>query len=170
MIINYVKLLITLTILHNRLRAKPGVSEIQVIKDYDQLPLINCYAGKLNQVFMNILSNAIDAVEERNQQQAMTGEKYVGKISIHIAIVRENWVAIWIVDNGYGIPPDIQYKLFDPFFTTKEIGKGTGLGLSISYQIVVEYHGGNLICNSQSGEGTEFIIEMPIRQSLSQAI
>ncbi|WP_375341162.1 sensor histidine kinase [Okeania sp. SIO1I7] len=119
---------------------------------------------------MNILSNAIDAVEERNQQQAMTGEKYVGKISIHIAIVRENWVAIWIVDNGYGIPPDIQYKLFDPFFTTKEIGKGTGLGLSISYQIVVEYHGGNLICNSQSGEGTEFIIEMPIRQSLSQAI
>ncbi|NER02701.1 MAG: GAF domain-containing protein, partial [Okeania sp. SIO3C4] len=160
----------TLTILHNRLIAKPGTSEIQVIKDYDQLPLINCYAGELNQVFMNILSNAIDAVEERCQQQTMREEKYIGEISIHTAIVKENWVKIRITDNGYGIPPDIQSKLFDPFFTTKKIGKGTGLGLSISYQIVVKHHGGNLICNSQFGEETEFIIEIPIRQSLSQAI
>ncbi|NES67349.1 MAG: HAMP domain-containing histidine kinase [Okeania sp. SIO2D1] len=160
----------TLTILHNRLRAKPDASEIQVIKDYDQLPLINCYAGELNQVFMNILSNAIDAVEEQNQQQTMTEKKYIGKISINTAIVREDWVAIRIVDNGYGISPDIQPKLFDPFFTTKKIGKGTGLGLSISYQIVVKHHGGNLICNSKFGEGTEFIIEIPMRQSLSQAI
>lgn len=157
----------TLTILHNRLRAKPGASEIQAVKEYGQLPLINCYAGELNQVFMNILSNAIDAVAERNQQQAMAGETYIGTINIHTAIVRENWLAIRITDNGYGIPPDIQSKLFDPFFTTKEIGKGTGLGLSISYQIVVERHGGNLICNSQSGEGTEFMIEIPIRQSSS---
>ncbi|NEO57240.1 MAG: GAF domain-containing protein [Okeania sp. SIO3B5] len=158
----------TLTILHNRLRAKPDASEIQVIKDYHQLPLINCYAGELNQVFMNILSNAIDAVEEQNQRQTMTGKKYTGKISINTAIVREDWVVIRIVDNGYGISPDIQPKLFDPFFTTKKIGKGTGLGLSISYQIVVKHHGGNLICNSKSGEWTEFIIEIPIRQSFKR--
>ena len=158
----------TLTILHNRLKPKPGTTEIQVIKNYGQLPLINCYAGELNQVFMNILSNAIDAVEEKNQQQTMTGKKYTGKISINTAIVKKNWVVIRIVDNGYGISPDIQSKLFDPFFTTKKIGKGTGLGLSISYQIVVKHHGGNLICNSKSGEETEFIIEIPIRQSFQR--
>ena len=160
----------TLTILDNRLKAKPESPAIQVIREYNNLPLVNCYAGELNQVFMNILTNAIDAVEEQNKQQTITGKTYFGTIKIHTAIIRENWVGIRITDNGCGIPTDIHSKLFDPFFTTKKVGKGTGLGLSISYQIVVERHSGNLIYNSKQGAGTEFIIEIPIQQSSSQAV
>ena len=157
----------TLIILRNRMNAKPDFLEIKVIKEYEKLPLVECYAGEINQVFMNIFSNAIDAIEERKKQQQRTENNDFGTISIHTTIVRENWVAIRITDDGWGIPADIHSKLFDPFFTTKEIGKGTGLGLSISYQIVVEHHGGHLICNSQLGEGTEFIVEIPIKQSSS---
>ncbi|MBE9005859.1 PAS domain S-box protein [Fortiea sp. LEGE XX443] len=147
----------TLMILHNRLKCKPDHPEIEIIKEYGNLPLVECYPGQLNQVFMNILSNAIDALDE-----AFIGEQ--GEISIYTEVIDNNRVAIHISDNGMGIPQHVISKLFDPFFTTKDVGKGTGLGLSISYQIVVDRHGGKLSCNSTLGKGTEFIIEIPVIQ------
>ncbi|MDB9380252.1 PAS domain S-box protein, partial [Nodularia sphaerocarpa] len=147
----------TLMILQNRLKVKPNHPEILVIKEYGNLPAVECYPGQLNQVFMNILSNAIDAVEEQ-----FIGEQ--GEIHIITEVVNTNRVAIRIADNGRGIHQKILPKLFDPFFTTKAVGKGTGLGLSISYQIIVDKHCGNLSCNSIPGEGTEFVIEIPIHQ------
>ncbi len=152
----------TLMILHNRLKAKPDHPEISVIKEYAQLPLIDCYPGQLNQVFMNILSNAIDVLEESlaNNFEQLTNPQ----IQICTEVINRNCVAIRISDNGKGIPPAIRAKLFDPFFTTKDVGKGTGLGLSISYQIVVDRHGGKLSCNSIPGQGAEFVIEIPVTQ------
>lgn len=151
----------TLMILHNRLKAKQDNPEIVVIKDYGNLPLIDCYPGQLNQVFMNLLSNAIDAVEE----SVVIGKSSVATPTIRIrSAVINKWVRITIADNGVGIPQEILSKLFDPFFTTKSVGKGTGLGLSISYQIVVNRHNGKLYCNSTLGEGAEFVIEIPIHQ------
>ncbi|WP_414543860.1 PAS domain S-box protein [Nostoc sp. CCY0012] len=147
----------TLMILQNRLKAKSNHAEILVIKEYAQLPLVECYPGQLNQVFMNLLSNAIDALEE-----SFVGEQ--GQIRICTEVVNHHRIAIRIVDNGGGIPKKILAKLFDPFFTTKDVGKGTGLGLSISYQIVVDKHKGDLSCNSILGQGAEFIIEIPIHQ------
>ena len=147
----------TLMILYKRLKAKPSQSEILVIKEYGNLPKIKCYPGQLNQVFMNILSNAIDAVEEY-----CIGEQ--GQIHINTEVINANTVAIRIADNGGGIPQNVLSKIFDPFFTTKDVGKGTGLGLSISYQIIVDKHKGNLSCNSIIGEGSEFVIEIPIDQ------
>lgn len=161
----------TLTILHHRLKARPEHPGIKVIKEYGQLPAIECYAGQLNQVFMNILSNAIDALDEYHQQSC-----FVGKINqpatIHIStqIFKDNWMRIRIKDNGPGIKEEVKSKLFEPFFTTKPVGKGTGLGLSISYQIVVEKHGGKLHCQSVPGEGTEFLIEIPIQQRVEPAM
>jgi PAS domain S-box-containing protein len=147
----------TLLILNHRLKAKSGHTEIQVIRDYGHLPEILCYAGELNQVFMNILSNAIDALEE-----GMNHGKKVQNPRILIATTAtENWVKIRIQDNGSGMPTEVKNKIFDPFFTTKPVGKGTGLGLSISYQIVVKKHGGTLECFSQLDRGTEFLISLP---------
>ncbi|MDJ0676382.1 MAG: PAS domain S-box protein [Calothrix sp. MO_167.B42] len=155
----------TLMILQNRLKATPECPEISVVKEYGFLPPVECYPGQLNQVFMNILANAIDALEEYNQQRTynemIANPSY---IRIYTDVIADNWVAIHISDNGVGIIPETQTKLFDPFFTTKDVGKGTGLGLSISYQIVVEKHGGKLSCQSTLGKGTEFAIEMPIVQ------
>lgn len=160
----------TLTILHHRLKAKPEQPEIEVVKDYGQLPPIECHAGQLNQVFMNILSNAIDALEESNQHRSFAEIKqHPNRIQIYTKVIDENWVAIYISDNGRGVCENIEPKLFDPFFTTKPIGKGTGLGLSISYQIIVEKHGGRLYCQPVSGKGIEFVIEIPIRQQVCQA-
>jgi PAS domain S-box-containing protein len=147
----------TLMILHNRLKFKPDHPEILVVKEYGNLPLIECYSGQLNQVFMNILSNAIDALDE-----SCVGEQ--GQINICTEVINSNQICIRISDNGKGIPQYVISKLFDPFFTTKDVGKGTGLGLSISYQIVVDRHGGKLSCNSEPGQGAEFIIEIPITQ------
>ncbi|HAX78488.1 MAG TPA: hypothetical protein DCY88_22325, partial [Cyanobacteria bacterium UBA11372] len=151
----------TLLILQNRLKAKPDRSEIQAFKEYGNLPQIECYAGQLNQVFMNLLTNAIDALEEvianRPFYQSPT-------IRIRTEILNKNWIQIKICDNGCGIPEQVKNRLFDPFFTTKPVGKGTGLGLAISYQIVVEKHGGQLNCTSAPGQGTEFAIAIPIRQ------
>lgn len=147
----------TLMILQNRLKAKPNHPEIEVIKEYGKLPLVECYPGQMNQVFMNLLSNAIDVLEE-----FFVGEQ--GQIHICTEVLNSNWIAIKIADNGRGIPEKILSKLFDPFFTTKAVGKGTGLGLSISYQIVVDKHLGNLSCNSTPGQGTEFVIEIPVNQ------
>lgn len=152
----------TLMILHNRLKAKPEHPEIFVIKEYGKLPAVECYPGQLNQVFMNIFANSIDALEDsfvKNKE-----EKANPQICIITEVVNSNWIVIKIADNGQGIPPEILSKLFDPFFTTKDVGKGTGLGLSISYQIVVNKHGGKLSCHSILGQGAEFVLEIPITQ------
>jgi signal transduction histidine kinase len=151
----------TLMILQNRLKAKPEHSDIEVIKNYGQLPLVECYPGQLNQVFMNLLTNAIDALEE----SIVKDPGLLTKPQIRIRTeIKDNFLFISIGDNGCGIAEEVQQKLFDPFFTTKPIGKGTGLGLSISYQIITEKHGGKLYCKSAPGEGAEFVIEIPVRQ------
>ena len=154
----------TLLILHNRLRARAEYPEIKVIKSYAQLPLIECYAGQLNQVFMNLLSNSIDALEDawnQNRREA-TDSNWKPAIRIHTETINSNCICIRIADNARGMPEDIISRLFDPFFTTKPMGKGTGLGLAISYRIVAEKHGGILRCSSVLGEGTEFAIEIPV--------
>ena len=150
----------TLMILEHRLKAQLSRPEITVTKDYSNLPLIECYAGQLNQVFMNILSNAIDALEDSIRVGQL--KERLPMISIKTVQVDTEWITIQIADNGPGIKPNLQARLFDPFFTTKPVGKGTGLGLSISYQIIYEKHGGHLLCSSEEGEGTEFIIKLPI--------
>ncbi|HEY9627611.1 MAG TPA: AAA family ATPase [Coleofasciculaceae cyanobacterium] len=154
----------TLLILQNRLKGKTANLGIQIVKDYGDLPEIECYAGQLNQVFMNLLNNAIDALEDcdRSCLLAETREN-PNLISIHTEVIDPNWVRIRFADNGSGVPEEIRHRLFDPFFTTKPVGSGTGLGLSISYQIVVDKHRGNLKCLSTLGEGTEFVIEIPVR-------
>ncbi|MBP0029758.1 PAS domain-containing protein [Roseofilum sp. Guam] len=152
----------TLSILNPRLRAISWRPEIEVIKDYGQLPLVECYARQLNQVFMNILTNAIDALEEKSR--ALTSEDPPGMtIAIETRVAGEN-VMIRITDNGLGMNAETQARLFDPFYTTKPVGQGTGLGLSISYQIITEKHRGFLSCVSSPGE-TAFIVEIPIRYS-----
>ncbi|NJL20643.1 MAG: PAS domain S-box protein [Leptolyngbyaceae cyanobacterium SM1_3_5] len=147
----------TLIILQNRLKALPDRVEIEVVKQYGSLPKIECYASQLNQVFMNLMSNAIDAIEER----LVRSPNPLPRIAISTLMTETN-VQILIADNGAGIPSEILPRLFDPFFTTKPIGKGTGMGLSISYQIITEKHGGSLNCRSASGAGTEFAIVLPI--------
>jgi PAS domain S-box-containing protein len=158
----------TLLILKHRLKAKAGHPQIEVIKEYGNLPLVECYAGQINQVFMNLLTNAIDAIEEESERQASTDNteesNFNPKIAIATRVVDSNRVSITIADNGSGIPPNVFGRLFDPFFTTKPIGKGTGLGLAISYQIIVEKHGGSLQYHSLVGQGTEFVIEIPLKQ------
>ncbi|WP_260446923.1 protein kinase domain-containing protein [Nostoc sp. 2RC] len=168
----------TLMILQHRLKEKNDYPEIEVIKEYGNLPEVTCYAGQLNQVFMNILSNAIDALEElsvNEQQINLNGDLGVSKaqqqiknhspkIRISTQLTNSNTVVIRIADNGSGITEALRQKIFDPFFTTKSVGSGTGLGLSISYQIIVDKHKGNLTCNSTIGEGTEFVIEIPMQQ------
>jgi two-component system, NtrC family, sensor kinase len=155
----------TLLILQNQLKAKPGHAEIKIIKEYGDLPKVECYVGQLNQVFMNLLSNAIDALEE--SRTADNGQNHP-TIRIRTEAIAPNRVAIRIIDNGPGITEKTQRQLFDPFFTTKPVGKGTGLGLSISYQIVVEKHQGQLKCRSAPGQGAEFAIEIPIQQHQQQ--
>lgn len=151
----------TLMILEHRLKATPNRCAIEVIKEYGNLPLVECYAGQLNQVFMNILTNAIDALED-----LLVGKKTTDSLQICICtqLLNSNQVTISISDNGMGIPEEIQQRLFDPFFTTKPIGKGTGMGLSISYQIICERHGGSLECISHLGVGTKFVITIPLCQ------
>lgn len=178
----------TLTILHNRLKAQGKHPEIQVIKDYGNLPKVECYAGQLNQVFMNLLSNAIDVIEESVTvganftevsafpqinsinlplQESGVSEKTTDtKPTIRIRTeLNGNWAVIRIADNGPGMTERVKARIFDPFFTTKPVGSGTGLGLSISYQIVVEKHGGQLLCFSEPSQGTEFLIQIPLLQS-----
>jgi signal transduction histidine kinase len=158
----------TLTILNYRLKAKPEQPNIEVVKQYGDLPLIECYTGRLNQVFMNILSNAIDALDEYNQQRSF--EEIIqqpSRIEIRTQVIADDWVSIHIADNGPGMSEAVKAKLFNPFFTTKPIGKGTGLGLSISQQIIVEQHCGSLSCQSILGQGTEFVITIPMKQKSS---
>ncbi|MFE1746203.1 sensor histidine kinase [Coleofasciculus sp. H7-2] len=169
----------TLLILQHRLKATAQNSGIEVIKEYGVLPPVQCYAGPLNQVFMNILSNAVDALESSmvNGKLSAVSEKttdietqFIASLPTDNACIRictslssdRSHVVIRIADNGSGIPEEIRAKIFDPFFTTKPVGKGTGIGLSISYQMIVEKHGGVLKCLSEPERGTEFWIELPI--------
>jgi signal transduction histidine kinase len=184
----------TLVMLQHRLRESTDRPAILVVKDYGNLPLVTCYASELNQVFMHLLNNAIDAIEERvgNQSSntysltpidnsystwrdtpvAALGETAkpqwllpTPQIRIHTEVTDLNMIKIAIADNGPGIEESLRSRLFDPFFTTKPVGKGSGLGLSISYQIIVQKHQGNITCNSSVGQGAEFAIEIPIEQT-----
>ncbi len=156
----------TLLILQSRLNANSQRPEISIIKEYAELPLVECYAGQLNQVFMNILANGIDALDKLSSQRSFE-ENQQDPLWIKIAteVLPENWVSIRISDNGLGIPEELRSRIFDPFFTTKDVGQGTGLGLSISYQIVVEQHGGKLFCESLSNRGISFVIFLPIKHN-----
>lgn len=159
----------TLMILQHRLKANVQHPEVKIIREYGQLPLVKCYPGQLNQVFMNLLANAMDALEESNQGRTFA-EIASNPNIIHISTINaDNQIIISIADNGLGISEAIRSKLFDPFFTTKPVGKGTGLGLSISYQIVTEKHHGRLYCETTLGQGTKFVIEIPIRQFSNDA-
>lgn len=154
----------TLMILHNRLKGHGKVPEIQVIKHYGNLPLVECDSSLLNQVFMNLLMNAIEAIEERrNRLPVESPSDYVGCITLRTELFGKNRVLIVIQDNGMGMNALVQEKVFNPFFTTKAIGKGTGMGLSTSYQIVTENHQGTLRFSSTAGVGTEFAIELPLK-------
>ncbi|MCU0569926.1 MAG: ATP-binding protein [Oculatellaceae cyanobacterium Prado106] len=155
----------TLVIVQNRLKAQKERLDIEVIKNYGDLPLVECYPGQLNQVFMNILVNAIDACEDRDRTRAMADmEEEPSRITITTEITDQDRVLIRFSDNATGISEAVQKRLFDPFFTTKPVGQGTGLGMSISYQIVTERHGGILTCVSEVGVGTEFRVEIPRNQ------
>ncbi|MEQ9368130.1 MAG: GAF domain-containing protein [Coleofasciculus chthonoplastes F3-SA18-01] len=171
----------TLLILKHRLTQQGNRPEIKLVKDYGQLPLVKCYPGQLNQVFMNIISNAIDALDEDHNTAHLSGIPSADRgnchdysttnpqpsplIRIHTEFIEPNWVIIRIADNGTGIKAEVQSRIFDPFFTTKPVGQGTGLGLSISYQIVVDKHGGQLQCHSHPPQGTEFVIKLPVNKS-----
>ncbi len=158
----------TLLILRTRIRAQSWRPEIQVIKDYGELPPLTCYAGQLNQVFMNLLSNAIDALEERDENRSLDQmEQDPSTIQIRTQVVAENGteaIEVAIADNGLGIDTVTRDRLFNPFFTTKAIGKGTGLGLSISYQIITEKHQGTLAVASEDGQGATFLIRLPLKE------
>ncbi|MGB0562597.1 MAG: ATP-binding protein [Spirulinaceae cyanobacterium] len=150
----------TLLILQHRLKAHPDRPAVDVIKQYQpDLPKIDCFPSQLNQVFMNILVNALDALEEHPAADRPP------QIRLQTALLADKQqVQVILADNGPGIPPEIQHRIFDPFFTTKSIGKGTGLGMSISYQIITENHAGRLHCTSKPGQGTEFVITLPLHQ------
>ncbi|MEH1779792.1 MAG: ATP-binding protein [Nostoc sp.] len=183
----------TLMILHHRLKADVRRPVIEIIKDYAKLPFIECYPGQLNQVFMNILVNAIDALEESMENWEVKSSPYYPQspvpspqsplpliarggptfpnpqITIRTKAIDHQWIVVRIADNGPGMKEEVIRRIYDPFFTTKDIGKGTGLGMAISYQIVVDRHGGMLKCRSKPGEGTEFWIQIPINCLLSDA-
>ena len=153
----------TLSLLQYRLKATSDRPEIKVAKDYGSLPLVECYPSQLNQVFMNIFANAIDAMDMGKETDTDSG--YTHQIIISTRQRDGEWVEIAIADTGPGIPDDVQSRIFEPFFTTKPVGKGTGIGMSISYQIVTQRHQGQLSCKSPPGQGTTFTIQIPIKQS-----
>jgi len=152
----------TLLILKYRLQANEHRAEIKVIRDYGKLPPIACFPGQLNQVFMNILANAIDALDEANQRLNLAEVKARPNQIIVRTTVEGQRVRIIIADNGIGIPEDVRVRIFDHLFTTKGVGKGTGLGLAIARQIIVEKHDGAIAVASTTGKGTEFIIDLPL--------
>ena len=153
----------TIMILKHRLKADDTHPEIEVIKDYGDLPQIECYAGQLNQVFMNLLSNAIDAFDESNKGN--TYHEIANKIMITTELSPDlKQIFISIKDNGVGMNKILQEQIFEDFFTTKCVGKGTGLGLAIVRQIVVQKHHGDITVNSVLRAGTEFVITLPVKQ------
>lgn len=153
----------TLLILQHRLKGLNGWPEINVIHEFSNIPLVDCYPSQLNQVFMNIIANAIDAIEERYQKFSVAAaEANPGRIAIATQVIGENMIAVEISDNGTGMPQTTIDRIFNPFYTTKEVGKGTGLGMSISHSIVVQKHKGKIECFSEIGQGTTFRISIPI--------
>ena len=154
----------TLMLLRHRLKPDERHPEVQVLKNYSELPLIYCYPGPLNQVFMNLIANALDAFDDLNHDRSYEEiSKQPNLLSITTVIdPSQDTVTIRIQDNGSGIPPEIQSRIFEESFTTKPVGKGTGLGLAICYQIVVEKHGGQLTCCSTPSVSTEFAVTLPI--------
>lgn len=156
----------TLLVLQSRLKRNSFRDEIEVVKHYADLPLVECYAAKLNQVIVNLCNNAIDAVDDcAREAKSHEHARFHGQITITTEQRSNDYIAIHISDNGGGIPEALQSKIFDPFFTTKPVGQGTGLGLSVGYQIVVDQHGGRFYCQSRSNEGSTFTIELPIHQA-----
>jgi signal transduction histidine kinase len=154
----------TLLILKYRIKGNEHRSDIQIIQDYGNLPPIECFPGQLNQVFMNILANAIDVFDEAAQQSSLVDlQANPQKITIQTVLIEKNTVEIRICDNGRGMSEAVKDKIFDHLFTTKGVGKGTGLGLAIARQIVVEKHGGSIEVQSELGQGVEFCIRLPIR-------
>lgn len=153
----------TLLILQHRLKSTPARPAIQVMKQYGTIPPVKCFLGQLNQVFMNILANAIDALDEGNQGLSFAEvESRSNCITIQTDLLNPNTVAIHIADNGVGMPDSVRHHIFDHLFTTKPVGKGTGLGLSIAYHIVVEKHNGEIQVVSTPQQGTQFVIHLPI--------
>ena len=146
----------TLLLLSHRLDTTANRPKVKVIKDLGSLPKVHCYPGLLNQALMNLMGNAIDALD------ASTANGKQPKLELRTKLVDANQIMIWISDNGSGMPTEVQNRIFDPFFTTKGVGEGTGMGLAISYQIIVEKHRGQLECISVLGKGTEFVIILPV--------
>lgn len=152
----------SLMILRHRLENRSDKTTIQIVRDYADLPPVECFVGSINQVFMNILTNAIDAIDQKVKSQPNCA-KSPDKILLRTTLLPNQWVKISIADSGPGIPTEIQQRVFEPFFTTKPVGAGTGMGMSISYQIVTEKHQGKLECFSNPGRGAEFTIQIPVR-------
>lgn len=154
----------TLLILKHRLKANESRPAIEVFKQYSDIPDVECYAGQINQVFMNLLANAIDAIEKSNQERTIELlEPHSGYISIRTRAINSKQVQICIQDNGIGMTESVKQKVFEHFYTTKGVGKGTGLGLAIAHQIIVEKHNGSIEVNSTVGQGTEFVVTIPIK-------
>lgn len=155
----------TLLILQYRLKDAGDCSALKVVRDYGSLQKVECYPGQLNQVFMNVLSNAIDAIDDAYIQR---GDGKRGEITVRTQAQKiggKDWVEIAVADTGLGMSDDVRSRIFDAFFTTKPVGKGTGMGLSISYTIITEKHEGRLACKSTLGQGNEFIIQIPVVRS-----
>jgi len=160
----------TLLILKHRLKANNRRPEIKIIKEYGLLPEVNCFPGQLNQVFMNILANAIDALEEANQERSFDSlHTNANCITIQTTLEEDGWVAIYITDTGLGMPEAVRQRVFDHLFTTKAVGKGTGLGLAIAHQIVTQTHGGSLSCRAALSGGAEFVIRLPVRAAKQES-
>jgi signal transduction histidine kinase len=156
----------TLMILNHRIKATPEHPEIVITKNYGNVDAVECYPGQLNQVFMNVLVNALDALELRDRHRDYQEiVQHPSQIQITTVCLNHERVRITIQDNGPGIPESAQTRIFDPFFTTKAIGKGTGLGMSISYQVITEKHHGTLTFQSEPNQGTAFIIEIPLKRT-----
>jgi signal transduction histidine kinase len=161
----------TLLILKHPLKANSDRPEIQVTTDYGDLPLVECFAGQLNQVFMNILANAIDALDENNQGCTYEDiQANPNQIIIKTELSTDQQAIIRIQDNGKGMTDEIRQKIFNHRFTTKGVGKGTGLGMAIAHQIIVEKHGGALEVNSILGQGSEFVISIPVESTIPAAV
>ena len=156
----------TLLILRHRLKANEQRPAINVIKDYGVIPGVACFPGQINQVFMNILANAIDALDEVSQNRSFDDLQANPNCITISTQIREQTVMISISDNGPGMDESVRTKIFDHLFTTKQVGKGTGLGLAIAYQIVTDTHGGKLDVQSEVGQVTKFCIHLPIEPSL----
>ncbi|MEO0456021.1 MAG: ATP-binding protein [Cyanobacteria bacterium P01_A01_bin.114] len=168
----------TLIILGSRLKGTVGMPAVNILKDYGKLPPVECYPGQLNQVFMNILTNAIDALEEKfgaggaanvggtanaggTADSEAVPQAQTPQITLRTERLSTNRLRIVIADNGIGMSDSIKQQMFNPFYTTKPVGRGTGMGMSISYQIITQKHGGYIVCNSIQGQGTEFVINLP---------